>query len=132
MSMKCPSLSLLINFGWKSILLDIRMAAPVCFLVQFAWKTFFQPFTLKWCLCLLQRYVSCMEQNEGSCLCIQSVSLSFLIRELSPLMLKYINDQWLLVPVILMLVVELYCVILFFWIYYVMINFLWVFFFFWM
>ena len=28
----------LINFGLKSILLDIRMATPVCFLGPFAWK----------------------------------------------------------------------------------------------
>ena len=36
MSMKCSSLSLLINFGWKSILLDIRMATQACFLDFFA------------------------------------------------------------------------------------------------
>jgi hypothetical protein len=35
------------NLGWTSILLDIRMATPVCFLHLFAWKTFFQPFTLR-------------------------------------------------------------------------------------
>jgi hypothetical protein len=39
-SMKCPSPSLLINFGSKSILLDIRMATPACFLGPFVWKLF--------------------------------------------------------------------------------------------
>ena len=29
----------------KSILLDIRMATPACFLGLFSWKTFFQPYT---------------------------------------------------------------------------------------
>ena len=41
MSMKCPSLSLLINFCLNSVLLAIRMATPVCFLGLFAWKIFF-------------------------------------------------------------------------------------------
>ena len=46
-SMKCPFPSLLINFGWKSTLLDIKIAIPACFLDPFAWKTISQPFTLK-------------------------------------------------------------------------------------
>lgn len=41
MSMKCTSLSLLISFGWKSILLDIRIPTPACSMGPFAWKTFF-------------------------------------------------------------------------------------------
>ena len=40
MSMKYPSLSFLINIGWKSILLDIRMAIRACLLGSFAWKKF--------------------------------------------------------------------------------------------
>jgi hypothetical protein len=32
MSIKCPSLSLLIIFSLKSILIDIRIAIPTCFL----------------------------------------------------------------------------------------------------
>ena len=36
-----PSLSHLITFGWKSILLNIRMELPTCFLGPFACKTFF-------------------------------------------------------------------------------------------
>jgi hypothetical protein len=46
MSMKYPSLSLLINFGWKLILLDIRVATPARFLDPFAWEALFQPFSL--------------------------------------------------------------------------------------
>jgi len=41
MNMKCPSPSLLITIGCKSILLDIRMAAPVCFLVPIAFPAFY-------------------------------------------------------------------------------------------
>jgi hypothetical protein len=47
MSIKCPSSFLLINFGWRAILLDIRMAIPAFFSDPFAWKTFFQPFILR-------------------------------------------------------------------------------------
>ena len=47
MSMKCPFLSLLITFGWKSILLDIKMTTPTCFLGLFTWKTFFPVFYLR-------------------------------------------------------------------------------------
>ena len=45
--MKCPSLSLLISFSLKSILLDIKMATPACFLGPFAWNIFFHPFILR-------------------------------------------------------------------------------------
>ena len=100
MSMKCPSPSLLIDFSLKSILLDIRMATPTCFLRPFAWKTFSQPFTLRRCLSLWLRCVSCKQQNVGSCFCIQSLSLCLFIGELSPLILSDINDQWLLTLVL--------------------------------
>jgi hypothetical protein len=39
-SMKCSSLSFLINLDWKSILFDIRMATPACFLGPYAWIFF--------------------------------------------------------------------------------------------
>ena len=62
-------------FWLKSILLDIRMATPACFLVLFTWKIFPHPFTLRQCLSLLLRCVSYTQQNEESCFCIHSVSL---------------------------------------------------------
>ena len=42
-NMKCPSLSLLIDFSLKSILLDVRIATPVCFLGPFDRKFFLNP-----------------------------------------------------------------------------------------
>ena len=39
-NMKCPSLSLLTGFSLKSVLLDIRIATPACFLGPFDWKIF--------------------------------------------------------------------------------------------
>jgi hypothetical protein len=51
------------------------MATPAYFLGPFAWKIVFQPFTLRWCLSLSLRCISCLQQNAGSCLHIQSVSL---------------------------------------------------------
>ena len=100
MSIKCPSPSLLIDFSLKSVLLDIRMATPTCFLGPFAWKTLSQPFTLSRCLSLWLRCVSCKQQNVGSCFHIQSLSLCLFIGELSPLILNDINYQWLLTLVI--------------------------------
>ena len=77
MSIKCPSLSFLITLGWKSILSDIRMATPACSLGPFVWKIVFQPIPLSYFLYFSLRRVSCKQQNVGSCLCSQSVSLSF-------------------------------------------------------
>jgi hypothetical protein len=98
MYMKYPSSSCLVTFGWKSILLYIKMATPYCFLVPFSWDTFFYPFILRSCLMLLLRFVSCMQQNTGSCLSILSVSFFLFIGELSPLIYKDIKDSCLLVP----------------------------------
>lgn len=39
----CPSPTLLIDFGLKYILLDIKLATLACFLGSFAWKIFFNP-----------------------------------------------------------------------------------------
>ena len=100
MSMKCPSLSFLMTFGWKSILFDIRMATPACFLEPFAWKIVFQRFTLRYCLSLPLRWISCIQQNAGLCLHSQSVILCLFIGELIPLMLWDSKETWLLLLVI--------------------------------
>ena len=42
-NMKCPSLSLLIDFSLKSILLAIRIPTSACFLGPFDWKFFPKP-----------------------------------------------------------------------------------------
>ena len=55
------------------------------------WKTFSHLFTLRYCLYLLLGCVSCMQQNVGSCLSIQDVSLCLFIGELSPLILRDIK-----------------------------------------
>jgi hypothetical protein len=89
--MKYPSLSFLKTFGML-ILFNIRMATPACFLGPFVWKFVFQPFALRCCLVLALRCISCMQQNAGSCLHIQSVSLCLFIGELSPLMLRDIKE----------------------------------------
>lgn len=63
MSMWCPSLSLLLGLGLKSVLSDIKMAIPVCFLAPFAWNIAY----------LMLRCVSRMQQKDGSCFYITSV-----------------------------------------------------------
>jgi hypothetical protein len=81
------------TFGLKSILSDIRMATLACFhLGPFAWKIVFQPFTLRKCLSLTLKYVSCLQQNAGYCLYIQSLILCLFIGELSPFLLRAIEE----------------------------------------
>ena len=66
------SSSYLSIFGLKSILSDIRIAMPTCFLVSFAWNTFSHPFTLRWwCLSLVVRYICWRQHKNESCLLIQ-------------------------------------------------------------
>lgn len=96
MNMKCSSPSPLLTFDRKSILLDIMMATPACFLGPFAWKTFFHPFTLILCLPLLLWCFSCMQQNAGTCLHFQSVSLCLFIDESSSSILRGIKERWLI------------------------------------
>jgi hypothetical protein len=43
MSMYFPSLLLHISFGWKSILLDIKMVIPDCILGSIAWNKYLLP-----------------------------------------------------------------------------------------
>ena len=66
---------LLICFDLKPILSDIKMATSTFFLGPFAWNTFFHPFTLRRYLSLMLQYVSWIQQKDGSCVCIHSVSL---------------------------------------------------------
>ena len=100
----------LINFGWKSILLDIRIATPACFLGPFDWKILFQPFTVSYMSIFSVEICSLFATSyKGSCFSIQSVTLCLFIDELSTLILKDINDQWLLIPVILLVVVVCVC-----------------------
>ena len=92
-NMKCPSLFLLIDFSLKSVLLDIGRAALASFLGPFDWKIFSQPFTLRRCLSLRLRCISFLQQKDGFCFHIKSVSLCLFIGELSPFILRDINDQ---------------------------------------
>jgi hypothetical protein len=103
--MKCPSLSLLISYGWKSILLDISMATPACFLTV-CLENFFFYIPLLWGNVYLYGcyvFLVCSRMIDPV---FTSILLAcvFLFGELSPLTLRDINDQWLLIPVILILV----------------------------
>ena len=52
------------------------------------------------CLSFSLSWVSCKQQNVGSCLCSQYVSLCLFIVELSPLILRDIKEKLLLLPII--------------------------------
>ena len=73
--MKCPSLSLLVDFSLKSILLDIRIAIPACFLGLSDWK-FFPPTLYSVVMSVFEFEVCLLYRVDGWILfCIQSVSL---------------------------------------------------------
>ena len=89
MSMQCPSLSFLITLGWKSILFDIRMATPACFLEPFAWKIVFHPFTLKQYLSVFVLGLDFLNATICWGMFTQPVCyLCLFTEELSPLMLR--------------------------------------------
>ena len=80
------------------------------FLQTVCLENFFQPCTLR-CLSLSLRWVSCMQQNVGSCLCNQSVSLCLFIGVLTTLILRDIKEISFFLTVIFVVRVE----ILFMW-----------------
>ena len=103
-NMKCPSLSLLINFSLRFILLDIRIATPACFLGPFDWNIFFPNF---YCETMSLRLVcvSWMQMKDGFCFHIQSVNLYLLIGDMSAFTLRDNNEQGLLSPANLVFIV---------------------------
>lgn len=102
-SMKCASSYPLITFVWKFMLFDFRMSTPISCLCLLG-KPFYSPslwgnaFLCSWDAFLVSFK---MTQNVRSCFAFSLYICVFLLLELSPLMLKHIDDQWLLIPVIL-------------------------------
>lgn len=79
-------ISLLINFGLKSILSDIKMSISAGFLVLSAWNIFFYFFFLTW----MVRCVPWMPLKDGSRFCIPSVSLCTFIGESRLLVMTFV------------------------------------------
>ena len=69
MNMNCPSPTCLIFFGWKFMLLDMKMATAVSFSSQFFLSFYSEQVSL------LLMHISCKQQNSGSCWHIHSVNL---------------------------------------------------------
>lgn len=66
---KCFSLCLLTSFCLKSVLLDIRITIPGCFLVPFVQNTFFHAFTRRCYHSLMVKYVSGGSSGEFTLNC---------------------------------------------------------------
>ena len=119
---------ILVDFSWRvsnilphpfwlmlvKSLIRCYKTIPASFLGPFAQKSFSRPL-LKSCLSLLLGSISYMPQKNESCLCIYSVKPHLLKSKLSPLMLRDINHQWILIPDILMVVIACVCVCWFCW-----------------
>lgn len=96
--MKCLSLSLMIHFSW-SVFWNF---GHTCFLSGFIdWSVLLYPFTLRQCLSLKLKCVSCRQRIGRFCFLFHSVSLSLLIRKLRSLIFKDISEVCVLFSAIL-------------------------------
>lgn len=94
--MKWTSASLLSNFGLTTVLTDITIVTPACFLVPFVWNNFLYYATLRQCLSLMVKCVS-YGQKKRQTLFSDPVCLFLLIEELKPLTFSYYwNVCWFL------------------------------------
>ena len=94
----------LIDFSLKSIFLEIRIATLACFLGPLDWKLS-PTLYLRQRLSLKLPCVSCIQEKDGFILVSSLLVCVFFIGESNPFILRDINDQWLLVPVILVFIV---------------------------
>ena len=91
----------MITFGWKSILLDIRMATPACFLGSYAWEIFFSSLLVWSSVCLFPwGGFPVSRKMLGSIYVSSLLACLFIVECLSPLLWRVVKDQWLLAPVI--------------------------------
>lgn len=83
------------------------MAPWAYFSVPFAWNAIFYPFTLRLCLPLMVTYVeACFwDAEERWIMFSDAICFCVFIRELTPSILRVVNEQFLLIPVIWFLVV---------------------------
>jgi hypothetical protein len=88
------------NFWLKCILLGSIMTTSACFLGPFACKTFLQAFTLRLCLSLSLKCVSCMQPKLDTVYVSSLLTHVFFIGELSSLIVRDIKDKSLLLPII--------------------------------
>lgn len=114
MNIKCPFPSVLVNFGLKSILLDIKIANPA-FLGSFYWKTFFHYLYSK--AMPVFGVEECFFHAEVGW--IHSVSLCLFVGKLRSLILRDSNEKLLcilaiLVAMAVVVVAAVVCVCVFF------------------
>lgn len=78
------------------------MAPWAYFSVPFAWNAIFYPFTLRLRLPLMVTYVeTCFwDVEEGWVMFSDAICFCVFIGELTPSMLRVLNEQFLLIPVI--------------------------------
>lgn len=98
LSMQCPSLFLLISFILKSVLSDRKLASRLAsqvLLLKLVFLSFYPEM-----ISILDGEVYFWIQQKDVLFCFQIHSV-ILMGELSPLMLRVINEQWLLGFVIL-------------------------------
>lgn len=74
-------------------------------------NTFAHPFTLRWCLTLKLRCLSCWQQIDGPCLFIHLVTQWILSESLSLLICKVITEMCVLDMVVMLLMLGVVCIL---------------------
>ena len=87
------------------------MCVCVCVCVLFSVGLYALYYTEGMFIFLMMRCISYIQQKDGSCFGIHSVILCLFIVDSSPLILRGISDQWLLIPVILFLFLSVVVVV---------------------
>ena len=70
----------------------MRIATPAFFCFPFAWNVFFHPLIFNLYVSLDLKCVSCRQHIYGSCFCVHSASLCFLVGAFNPFTVKVIID----------------------------------------
>ena len=107
--LQCPSLSLIKFFILRSVLSEIRIATPAFFWFPFTWNIFFQPFTFSLYVSLGLKWISYRQNIYGSCFCIHSVRLYFLVGAFNPFTFKVIIDTYVIAGIFLVVLDSLLC-----------------------
>lgn len=94
--------SILINFGWKSIFLDMRMATPeLASCVHSLGKSFSSSYSEIMPIFDVEVFLECSKKMDPVCSCLLIVYV-FLLGNCcllgSSLMLRDIKNQWSLIP----------------------------------
>ena len=87
-------------FVLKSILSDMSIVTHAFLSCPLTWTLFSYPLTFNIYVSFALRWVSCMQQMEGFCICIQSPTLCLSTGPFSPLTFNVIIDMYVFISIL--------------------------------